>query len=449
MKIYKHYKIILTLVTSLFFDSLAYAGLDIEITQGVDASVPVAIYPFNSAANAGPNANSVILNKVIASDLYRCGLFKPLEQMALPYNSADKLPVTTLQNQAVEYVVRGIVEGNKIKFELIDLFQLANKNSPTPEQESFSVTKPILLSKTFTANPSSYRSLAHHISDLIYEKLTGVKGVFSTRIAYVNVKWIPGKKREYVLEIADSDGYNPQPLFMSKEPIMSPTWSPNGKLIAFVTFEGHRSKIKVVELATGKSRVLSSFKGINGAPSWSPDGSKMAVVLSKESVPKVYILNLADNKLKQITFGTSIDTEPRWSPDGSSIIFTSSRGGGPQIYKYDLASAQISRLTYEGNYNARASFTPDGKKIVMVHRNPDSNFKIAVQDLGTSNLDILTTSALDESPSISANGQQIIYATRDGQKGILGEVSIDGRVKLKRPAREGDVQEPSWSPFLQ
>lgn len=440
------FKIIITAICTVILNN-SYAGLDIEITQGVDASVPIAIYPFN---NSVANQNSIILNKVIASDLYRCGLFKPLEQMQLPYSSVDKLPITTLQNQEVEYVVRGQVEGSKVSFELIDLFQLANKNVPSsPNQDMVnSTSKPVILAKSFTANNNSYRALAHHISDLIYEKLTGIKGVFSTRIAYINVKWIPGKKRQYILEIADSDGYNPQALFVSNEPIMSPTWSPNGKQVAFVTFEGHRSKIKVVDLATGRSKVVSSFKGINGAPSWSPDGSKMAIVLSKENVPKVYILNLMNNQLQQVTFGTSIDTEPRWAPDGRSLIFTSSRGGGPQIYRYDLADNKITRLTYEGNYNARASFTPDGKKIVMVHRNPDSNFKIAVQDLASSNVDVLTASALDESPSISANGQQIIYATRDGQKGILGEVSIDGRVKLKRPAREGDVQEPSWSPYL-
>ncbi|MBP9723058.1 MAG: Tol-Pal system beta propeller repeat protein TolB [Gammaproteobacteria bacterium] len=431
-------------ISLLFAVFNIYAGLDIEITQGVDASVPIAIYPFTTNTNQNDN-DIAVLNKVIASDLYRCGLFKPLEQPMISYASLDRLPVSNLQRQNIEYVIRGLVEpkpGNnlQVNFELIDLYQLANRND--------NKTPPVLLTKSFPANYNNLRSLGHHISDLIYEKLTGIKGVFSAKIAYVNVKWLSKKKREYVLEIADSDGYNPQALVVSSEPLMSPTWNPNGRQLAYVTFEGFRSKIKVVDLATGSSKVISSFKGINGAPSWSPDGNKMALVLSKENVPKVYILDLFTNKLEQITFGPSIDTEPRWAPNGKSLIFTSSRGGGPQIYSYNLDNSKITRLTFDGNYNARASFTPDGKKLVMVHRSPDSDFKIAVQDLETFNLDVLTTSSMDESPSVSANGQQIVYATRDGQKGILGEVSIDGRIKLKRPAREGDVQEPSWSPYL-
>ncbi len=427
----------------LFTTSHIYGALDIEITQGVDAAVPIALYPFNVSNSRNIN-QSEVFNKVISSDLYRCGIFKPLAQNSIPYQSVEKLPVANLQGQNIEYAVRGIVEQTgsdkfQVNFELVDIYQLANKTTDT---------NAILLSRSFSINSAGLRSLSHHISDLIYEKLTGIRGVFSSKIAYVNVKWLPSKKREYVLEVADSDGYNPQSLVISSEPLMSPTWHPRGNQIAYVTFEGFRSKIKIVNLSNGATKIVSSFKGINGAPSWSPDGNKMALVLSKENVPKVYLLDLNANKLEQITFGPSIDTEPRWAPDGQSLIFTSSRGGGPQIYSYELASSKIKRLTFEGNYNARASFTPDGKKLIMVHRSPNSDFKIAVQDLSTSNVDVLTASSMDESPSISANGQQIVYATRDGQKGILGEVSIDGRVKLKRPAVEGDVQEPSWSPFL-
>lgn len=456
------YILVLPLLIWANLNAKVYAGLDIEITQGVDASVPVAVYPFNLSANnlrANISQNDVsVINKVIAADLYRCGLFKPLEQSLINYQALNKLPVAFLQRQEVDYAIRGLVEQTstdryQVSFELIDLFQLASSASKTnndPDQLNVS-SKPVILTQSFTTSSNSFRTLGHHISDLIYERLTGIKGVFSAKVAYVNVKTLRNDKREYILEVADSDGYNPQSLLVSSEPVMSPTWSPSGKQIAYVTFEGHRSKIKVIELATGNTKTLSSFKGINGAPAWSPDGNKIALVLSKENVPKIYLLNLADNKLSQITYGTSIDTEPRWSPDGRALIFTSNRSGGPQIYKYELANSKINRLTYDGNYNARASFTPDGKKLVMLHRSQDNYFKIAVQDLATSNVDIISTSTMDESPSVSANGQQIIYATKDpknGLKGILSEVSIDGRVKLKRAAREGDVQEPSWSPYL-
>lgn len=476
--------IILGIFIGMVINLNSYAILDIEITQGVDTAVPIAIYPFTIKSTNPDNVTNnqidySLINSVIGKDLYRSGLFIPKEQNKLSQKSHEfkltDLPIEELQADGIEYIIRGSIDIHpygrySVNVELISLYQLIDAQNLYSEHEigqqnsnknkisstldnsklhSDELKKAVLLSKTYDVEDKQLRNLAHHLSDVIYERLTGYKGIFSTKIAYVNVIWNKGDNREYILEVADSDGFNPQKLLVSSEPIMSPSWHPNGREIAYVSFLGNRSKVNVIDLSTGNTRTITSFKGINGAPAWSPDGTKMALVLSNENVPKIYLLDLYNKKLRQITYGSAIDTEPRWAPDGSSIIFTSNRGGGPQIYKYSFNNSKITRLTFEGNYNARASFTPDGNKLVMIHRkDDDKGFKIAVQDLTTYNIDVLTESNMDESPSVSSNGQQIIYATKEHDKGILAEVSIDGRVKIKRPARVGDVQEPAWSPYF-
>lgn len=451
----------------IFYSVCSYAILDIEITQGVDTAVPIAIYPFdvhtNDNTKLSNNYDVSVLNTVLGKDLYRSGLFISKQQSGqFNYQNINSSLIDKLQSEGIEYVVTGKININpydrfEVSIELISLYQLLDivrlSKDVNPEQATAIIQEnmhqAVLLNKSYTVSGKYLRDLAHHLSDQVFEQLTGIKGVFASRIAYVNVVWKNNRDREYILEVADSDGYNPKRLLVSTEPIMSPSWHPNGKEIAYVSFAGNRSKINVIELQTGNVKTITSFKGINGAPAWSPNGSKMALVLSNEKVPKIYLADLTVGKLQQLTSGNAIDTEPRWAPDGKSIIFTSNRGGGPQIYSYDLETKKIQRLTYEGNYNARASFTPDGKKLVMIHRPDDTKgFKIAVQDLTTYNLDVLTDSDMDESPSVSANGQQIIYATKENNRGILAEVSIDGRVKIKRPASNGDVQEPAWSPYL-
>ena len=322
----------------------------------------------------------------------------------------------------------------------------ANRYSVSFELADAAARGRLLLAKSYQVSGDELRILAHHISDEVYQKLTGERGIFSTKIAYILVQR-NGENAKYTLDIADIDGSNPQSLIVSSEPIMSPTWSPNAREIAYVSFEKKRAQIYSVSVETGKRRLLTDFAGINGAPAWSPDGRQLAVVLSKGGNPKIYTVDMSSGRLTQITFGDAIDTEPRYSPDGRSLLFTSGRGGTPQIYRLAFADGKISRLTFDGNYNARASFTSNQKNIVMLHRS-DSQFNIGVQDIDNGRVTPLTSSQFDESPTISPNGRLVLYATNYQNHGILAMVSIDGRVKMRLPARSGDVQEPAWSPYL-
>ncbi len=410
----------------LLFTSAGFA-VDLELTQGINAALPIAINSF------GSNQQAQTLTGVIGNDLRLSGQFKIIS--ALNSGSDIQSTISAWRDAGADSVLTGRITpiaGNRydVNFELLDAAAHGR----------------LLLSKSYQVGSNDLRALAHHISDEVYQKLTGERGVFSTRIAYIVVHR-NGAKTRYTLEVADVDGYSPQSLLASSEPIMSPTWSPDGRQIAYVSFEKKRAQIFTVSVENGSRRLLTSFPGINGAPSWSPNGRELAVVLSKGGSPKIYNVNLSNGAMKQLTFGGAIDTEPRYSPDGLSLLFTSGRGGKPQIYRLSLADGKVSRVTYEGNYNARASYTPDQKNIVMLHRE-DRNFNIGVQNVATGRVSQLTFSSLDESPSVSPNGRLILYATHYQDKGILSMVSIDGRIRMRLPAREGDVQEPTWSPYL-
>ncbi len=432
-----------------------HAELIIEISQGTQGAVPIAIPSFNAV---GPSASSIPLDvsKVVASDLMTSGRFRPVgTAQAISNHRSIEGSLDEWQRIGVENVVVGSIAptGNDrytVSFELWDVYKVPAKSVETRQGELITTTtsEHVITSKRYdNIKGEDLRALAHHISDVVFESLTGIRGAFSTKIAYVLVQ-NNGGQNQYILEVADMDGVNAQKLVKSHEPLMSPSWSPDGKQIAFVSFEQKKSQIYIMDVATGNRQLLSEFPGINGAPAWSPDGKKLAAVLSKDGSPKIYLIDVQSKKLTQVTRGYSIDTEPTFAPDGRSLFFTSNRGGKPQIYNVDLSTGKTKRVTFKGNYNARPVISPDGNTMVMIHRGQDGVFRIASQNLNNGQLRVLTNAKLDESPSLSPNGAMVLYGTRAYGKGILGVVTIDGRGQLRLPAREGSVQEPAWSPFL-
>jgi TolB protein len=409
---------------------VARAELVIPIVEGVDNPTVVSVVPFGFS---GSQALSENIGSIISADLERSGQFKtiaPADMLSLPISQQDVV-YRDWRLLGSEYLVIGNVSkistGYQASYSLFDVIS----------------QKIILNNFQVSVGPDALRQLAHHVSDKVYESITGIRGVFSTQIIYVKEV----KRRQYQLILADMDGAREQVLLRSNEPLLSPSWSPDGKFVVYVSFETSRPAIFMQELATGKRTQLTNFRGLNGAPAWSPDGRSLALVLSKDGNPEIYTLDIANQRFTRITNHFGIDTEPNWSADGKAVMFTSNRGGKPQIYQITLASKRVERLTFEGDYNAKPQVTPDGKGLVMVHRY-DGVFHIAVQDLATGNIRVLTQTDLDESPTLAPNGAILLYATKDNKQGILAGVSLDAGVKYKLPAKSGDVREPAWSPFL-
>jgi TolB protein len=408
-------------------------SLVIEITQGVDNPVPIAVVPFQWS---GVNALSEDVAQVIDADLERSGQFQSLKRslmLSFPFQK-DDVYYRDWQYLATEYLVIGQIlptdtGGYQVDYQLFDV----------QRQEA-------IVGGRFSGGKNDLRALGHSVSDAVYEALTGLKGAFRTRIAYVaaDKKINPSY---YKLLVADADGYNAKEILKSSQPIMSPSWSRDATKLAYVSFETNRPAIYVQDITTGKRERIKSFKGINGAPAWSPDGGKLAMVLSKDGNAEIYVLDLTSKRLTRVTKHYGIDTEPAWSVDGKHILFTSDRGGKPQIYQVTLDSGWVERLTFEGDYNARGSLTHDGRFLVLVSRH-DEQFHIAVQDLQRGTMSLLTQTSLDESPSVAPNGSMVIYSTQVGGRDILAAVSIDGKVKFNIPANEGVVREPAWSPYL-
>ena len=427
---------LLSLTAALLFAlpvAAPQATLEIEITSGVNTASPIAIVPF--AWQGEGAAPTVDVADVIGDDLTRSGRFKAIA----PKDMLEKPVLAT----AINFDNWKVIGVNNLVIGRIK----PSAGGYTVEYQVFNVyTHQQLMGFSVATTAARLRYTAHFISDTIYQKLTGQRGAFTTRIAYVEL----GAGGAYSLIVADCDGYGAQPILESPhQPILSPSWSPDGKQIAYVSFESGQPAIYIQDLTTGKREMLSQRAGINGAPSFSPDGKSMSMTLSSSpGNPDIYVMTIANRQLKRITTTDAIDTEPVWSPDGSSLYFTSDRGGTPQIYKVSAQGGDAQRVTFDGNYNANARVSPDGKSLAFVHRE-DGNLHLAVMDLASGTLQTITDGILDKSPSFAPNGSMIIFEANYQGRGVLQEVSVDGQVHERLSERQGgvDVHAPVWGPF--
>ncbi|MEJ0100624.1 MAG: Tol-Pal system beta propeller repeat protein TolB [Pseudomonadota bacterium] len=411
----------------------ARAELQIDITRGVTDPVPVAVVPFTHAANDG----GADFASIIDHDLASTGRFKALARASMPAQPqrAADVNATAWRTARADYVVvgRATASGDDITLRF-DLINVLNGQL-------------LLSDEAITVPQKSPRKAAHRISDRIYEKLTGVRGAFDTRIAYVAVEGTPPSQR-YQLVVADADGENSAIAARGNQPLMSPAWSPDGEWLAYVSFEKGVAAVNVQKVRTGELRQVSARAGVNGAPAFSPDGKRLALTLSGSSGNlDIYVLDLASQNLVRITEDPAIDTEPAWSPDGQTIYFTSDRGGGPQIYATAATSgSRARRVSFGTSYAARPRVSPDGKRLALVTQE-GASFRIAALDLASNTMTTLSRGALDESPSFAPNGAMLIYAGREGAQGVLATVSVDGQVTARLKSREGEVREPVWGPF--
>lgn len=425
------YKLVALLIALLPFQ--AQAVLTIEITGGSEAALPIAIVPFGSEGFAAPEN----VSDIISNDLASSGRFAPVEKRDLISQPHESQQVNFADWRLLrsEGLLIGKVssqdgENYQVQFQLFDVYKA--------EQ---------LVGKRYNVPASGLRNLAHQIADIVYETLTGEKGVFATRLAFVTeMKNADGSKR-FALQVSDADGANPRTVLQSTQPIMSPNWAPDGEQLTYVTFENSKAEVYVQQLSSGRRNSVASFKGLNSAPAWSPDGKKLALTLSKNGNPEIYVLELATGNLSRVTHNSgAIDTEAVWMPNGREILFTSDRGGRPQIYRVDAEGGRAERVTFEGGYNASADISPDGRTMAMVHA-VNGRFHIAIQDLQTGAVQVLTDTTADESPSFAPNGRMILYATEQKGRGILAAVSVDGRIKQRLGETGSAVREPAWSPF--
>ena len=416
----------------------AAVALEIVISEGWDSPTKIAVVPFDNAPAVVALDDGYVAD-IVSFDLMRSGQFSALDSdNMLSYPSRpEEVFFRDWRTLGMDYVVVGRtrLDGGRIGV-TYHLFDVNNERE--------------IRSSYLTGDQNSLRDLAHQVSDEVFEEVTGVPGVFATKILYVLVQNAGTNDAIYSLQIADVDGERARTVFTSNDPIMSPSWGPRLERVVYVTFETGRSTIVVQDVETGAREIVSAFEGINSAPVFSPDGRTLAMSLSRDGNAEIYTLDLDDpTSLRRITRTLSaIDTEPNWKPDGDGLIFTSDRGGQPQIYEVDLGTLLVDRLTFEGDYNARARLLPDGTHLVYVHRR-DGVYHIAWQDLERGDVKVLTSTSLDESPSIAPNGTMLIYATQEDEgRGILAAVSVDGRVKYQLPSALGDVRDPAWSPYV-
>lgn len=422
--------IILTTLLSL----TVQAELVIEVTQGKQSSIPIAVIPFEKQV---PEKLPEDLAHIVSNDLSSSGYFKTLPRtnmVSFPHTGGD-IRYSDWRTLKQDFLMVGSIkkepdsgEAYAVEFSVFDVYQ---------QREVFR--------HRVKGKAHQLRDIAHYISDMVFERLTGIPGVFSTKLIYVTTN---KQRTRFNLNYADADGAREQLIFSSNEPIISPAWSPDGKKVAYVSFENGESEIYFQDLATGKRRLVVNLPGTTSGPAFSPDGKKLAFVYTRLGNADIYELDLNSGKIRALTNHYSIDTEPQWMSDNRHLVFTSNRAGSPQVYRLDSRTQAVKRLTFEGRYNARPRLTQDNQKLVYVHR-IDSGFHIAAQDLSSGVVSILTRETfLDESPSVAPNGSMVIYAASEAGRSILAAVSVDGEVKFKLPSRYGEVREPAWSPIF-
>nr|MBF0683007.1 Tol-Pal system protein TolB [Pseudomonas sp.] len=408
---------------------------NIVVTSGTDRAIPIAVVPF------GWQGGSVLpedMAEIIGNDMRNSGIFQPIPKqnmISMPARSSEVI-FRDWKALGAQYLLVGDIQSSGGRLQV----QYAVFNVATEQQ---------VMTGSVGGTPEQLRDMAHYIADQSFEKLTGIKGAFSTRLLYVTAERMSAENTRYTLQRSDYDGARAVTLLQSREPILSPRYSPDGRRIAYVSFEQRRPRIFIQHIDTGRREQITNFEGLNGAPAFSPDGNRLAFVLSKDGNPEVYVMDLGSRQLQRLTNHYAIDTEPFWGADGQTIYFTSDRAGKPQIYKQRLGSNNAERVTFVGNYNANPKLSADEKTLVMIHRQDGyTNFKVAAQDLQRGNLRLLSDTSLDESPTVAPNGAMLIYATRQQGRGVLMLVSINGRVRLPLPTAQGEVREPSWSPYL-
>ncbi len=433
-------RLLLMVLMMLSASGLQAQGLDIGLVSGNEASLPIAVVPMPyQGRNLAPGTD---VSEVIRNDLNRSGQFRSLPVANMPParpTRGSEIDFDAWRLRKQDFIVVGrIVDtadgGYQVEY---DLYDVAKRSR--------------LLGLPIPGREKSMREVGHQIADEIYEKILGVRGAFWTRVAYVTATGL-GPGTRYMLKVADSDGMNEQVIVRSPEPLLSPAWSPDGRKLAYVSFERGNSTIYVQDLNTGGREVLASFKGINGAPSFSPDGRRLAMTLSKSGNPEIYVMDLGSKALTQVTRHYGIDTEATWLPDGRTLLFTSDRAGKPQVYSVAATGGEPTRISFQGESNARATVSFDGKKIGMA-QGSGNIYRIAILDKsfgGGSRWLTLSPGNLDESPSFAPNASMLLYATKEGRRGVLYAVSADGRVRLRIVSTEnGDVREPAWGPFRQ
>ena len=403
----------------------AHAQLTIDITTSGGRQIPIAVMPLR-----GESTQPQSVSEVVGADLARTGLFRLVNTVGISPTPTEPSEVNfgDWTARSAEALVIGKVEAQgdrvEVRFRLFDV----QKQSQ-------------LASYSYLVAPAQLRATAHRIADLIYERLTGDKGAFSTKITYV-VK----KGTRFELQVADADGFNAQTVLASQEPIMSPSWSPDGSRLAYVSFDQKKPIVVVQNLAQGTTKIVANYRGNNSAPAWSPDGRFLAVALSKDGLTQVYRIPAGGGEVERLTDSPGIDTQPAYSPDGQWIAFTSDRGGSPQIYRMPAAGGPATRLTFEGTYNVGPRYSPDGKSIAYVSRDA-GRFRIATMELANGQVQVLTDGTLDDSPTYAPNGKMILYEASAGGRGQLAAVSGDGRVRQRLTSAAGDVQDPAWGPM--